>query len=158
MLRRSVLGFGVVAAVGMSAIPVSAKDIYAPPIRLNTNIINIRCSAYVDGAVPLTDVRSYRINLDDSTVNGEQMQIDRIDANNPKTPYPISENLLMEPVGAKGPKLGWHRPTDALIPAAYYLLDISKGRLDVMSDNDGREVKTLLYRLRCTNKLLKISA
>jgi hypothetical protein len=157
MLRRSVLGLGVVAAVGMSAIPVSAKDIYAPPIRLNANIINIRCSAYVDGAVPLTDVRSYRINLDDSTVNGEQMQIDRIDANNPKTPYPISENLLMEPIGAKGPKLGWHRPAEALVPAAYYLLDISKGRLDVMSDNDGREVKTL-YRLRCANKLLKISA
>ena len=85
------------------------------------------------------------------------MRIDRIDANNPKTPYPISENLLMEPIGAKGPKLGWHRPADALVPAAYYLRDISKGRLDVRSDYDGREVKTL-YRLRCTNKLLKISA
>jgi hypothetical protein len=147
-LRFSVLGLGAYAAVCMSAGSSSADDIYSLPITLSPNVINLRCSAYAGGDGPWTDALSYRINLNDSTVNGEKLQIDRIDVSNPK----LSENLLIDPI-AKGPKLRWHRPANASVPAAYYSLDLSHGRLDVISEYDGQ----IAFQFRCTILKLKLA-
>jgi hypothetical protein len=68
-----------------------------------------------------------------------------------------SEHLVADPIGAKGPKLEWHRVANASAPAADYSLDLSRGRLDVTFDDDGRGAKRS-FQLRCTNKLLKLSA
>jgi hypothetical protein len=86
MLKRSVLGIGAYAAACISAIPVCANDIYPPPPKftLNANDISLRCIAYVGPDGPWTGTLNYRINLSDSTVNGEVLQIDRSDANGPK--------------------------------------------------------------------------
>jgi hypothetical protein len=51
---------------------------------LNANDISLRCIASVGPDGPWTGTLDYRINLSDSTVNGESLQIDRIDANGPK--------------------------------------------------------------------------
>jgi hypothetical protein len=148
MLRLSVLGLGAYAAICMSAIPVSAND-YTPPITLNPNVINLQCSG---GDGPWSHALSYRIDLNDSTVNGEKLQIDRIGASGPK----VSENLLIDPIGGQGTKLRWHRPANASVPAVYYSLNLSQGRLDVTSDNDGRGLRRL-FRLKCTKELLNLA-
>jgi hypothetical protein len=83
----------------------------------------------------------YRINLNASAVNGEFLQIDRIDAN--------------------GPKLKWDRPADASVPAAHYVLDLGTGGLFVSFDkfeHDGRKFAGAARRLRCTDRLLKVAA
>jgi hypothetical protein len=153
MLRRSVVGLVACAAAGVSAIPASANDISSPPITLNSKVLNLRCSADVAGDGPWTYALSYRIDFNDSTVNGEKLKIDRIDLNVPR----VSENLVIDPIGAKGPMLRWHRAADASVPAAYYSMDLLHGRLDVTFDDDGRGAKRF-FQLRCTNRLLKLSA
>jgi hypothetical protein len=83
----------------------------------------------------------YRINLSASAVNGEILQIDRIDLN--------------------GPKLKWDRPADASVPATHYVLDLGTGGLFVSFDKferDGRKFGGAARRLRCTDRLLKIAA
>jgi hypothetical protein len=149
--RLSVLGLGAYAAICMSPSPASAKDIYPPPpsFTLDAKDINLRCSSYVGGDGPWTGALNYRINLNDSTVNGENLQIDRIDGRGPR----LSENL--DRIDVKGPKLRWHGPVDASVPAAEYLLDLSKGRLDVTFEYDGRGSRR--FRLQCINKLLKFA-
>jgi len=132
----------------MSASPVSAKDIYPT---LNANDISLRCIAYVGPDGPWTGALDYRINLSDSTVNGEVLQIDRIDANGPK----LGDILHPHWIYAKRPMLAWHGPANASITAAY-VLDLSNGRLDVTIEYDDRRLQR--FRLRCTTKLLKLAA
>jgi hypothetical protein len=153
MLKRSVLGIGAYAAACISAIPVCANDIYPPPPKftLNANDISLRCIAYVGPDGPWTGTLNYRINLSDSTVNGEVLQIDRSDANGPK----LGDILHPHWIYAKRPMLGWHAPANESVPAAY-LLDLSNGRLDVTFEYDGRRFQR--FRLQCTNKLLKLAA
>lgn len=83
---------------------------------------------------------SYRINLRDSAVNDENLQIDRSDVN--------------------GPKLSWHRPASASVPAAHYVLDLGTGGLFVSFDkfeHDGRKFASAARRLRCTDRSLKLA-
>jgi hypothetical protein len=157
MLRISVLGLGACAAICMSASLASAEDIYPPPppsITLNPNEIELRCSSYVGGDGPWTGALNYRINLSDSTVNGENLQIERIHAKGPEslsvlmpTPRSVNDTTL---------RFGWHRPANASVPAANYLLDLSNGRLDVTFEYDGRELQR--FQLRCIRKWLKLAA
>jgi hypothetical protein len=147
MIRLSVLGLGACAAICMWASPTRAKDI-APNITINPNDIDLRCSSYVGRDGPWAGALNYRINLSDSTVNGEHLQVDRIEVEGP-TP---SEYLQVDRSKVRGPKLRWHRPANASVRGAYYLLDLSKGRLDVTSEDDGQS-----FRLRCTRKLLKLA-
>ena len=137
MLRQSALGLGVVAAVCMPA--ASANVRYA-------DYINLSCSVEAGSARPgdppwITAIAvSYRINLNASVVNGEILQIDRNDVN--------------------GAKLTWHRPANASVPAAHYVLDLGTGGLFVSFDrfeHDGRKFAGAARRLRCTDRLLKIA-
>jgi hypothetical protein len=70
MVRRFVVGLVAYAAAGASAIPANANDTNAPPITLDSKIINLRCSADVTGGGPWTGALAYRIDFNDSTVNG----------------------------------------------------------------------------------------
>jgi hypothetical protein len=137
MLRQSVLGLGVAAAVCIPA--GSANAGYA-------DYMNLSCTVESGSARPgdppwITALAIfYRINLSASAVNGEILQIDRIDAN--------------------GPKLSWHRPADASVPAAHYVLDLGTGGLFVSFDrfeHDGRKFAGAARRLRCTDRLLKVA-
>jgi hypothetical protein len=134
MLRQSVLGLGVVAAVCMPAAPASARYL---------DYMNVHCSVESGPARPgdppwITALAIfYRINLNASAVNDEIVQIDRIDM-----------------------KLNWHRPADASVPAAHYVLDLGTGGLFVSFDKfeyDGRKFTGAARRLRCTDRLLKIA-
>jgi hypothetical protein len=138
MLRQSVLGLGVVAAVCMPAASANARYI---------DYINLSCSVEAGPARPadppwITAITMfYRINLSASAVNGEILQIDRSDVN--------------------GPKLAWHRPADASVPAAHYVLDLGTGVLFVSFEkfeHDGRKFAGAARRLRCTDRLLKVAA
>ena len=137
MLRQSVLGLGVVAAVCMPAASANARY---------TDYINLSCSVESGRARPgdppwITALAVfYRINLSASAVNGEILQIDRTDVN--------------------GPKLTWHRPADASVPAAHYVLDLGTGSLFVSFDkfeHDGQKFAGAARRLRCTDRLRKIA-
>jgi hypothetical protein len=137
MLRQSVLGLGVVAAVFVSAASAGARD----------RGINLHCSVEVSPARPADPPRyiaiamNYRIDLGASAVNGEIVRIDRSDVN--------------------GPKLTWNRPANASVPASHYVLDLGTGRLFVSFDKfeyDGRKFAGAARRLRCTDRLLKIAA
>jgi hypothetical protein len=130
MLRQSVIGLGVYAAVSMSAGTASAEA------------INLHCSVVRQGDPPWTSniAKNYSINLRGSTVNGEILQIDRI---NPK-----------------GPQLTWNRPADASVPAARYDLDSRTGRLFVSFDKveyDGRKFASATVLLLCTHVRLKLA-
>ena len=133
MLRQSVSGLGVVAAVCMAA----AADARG---------INLHCSVDSGTARPgdppwITAVAMYyRIDLSDSAVNGENLQIDRRDAD--------------------GTKYSWHRPANASVPAVHYVLDLSTGGLFVSFDKfefDGRKFSGAARRLRCTDRSLKLA-
>jgi hypothetical protein len=81
----------------------------------------------------------YRVNLSNSTVNDEILQIDQIDN--------LAKVIL---------KLAWHRPADASVPAAYYVLDLGTNGIVVSFDNDeydGRKFAGTARRLRCTRPL-----
>jgi hypothetical protein len=111
----------------------------------NARDINLHCSVESGPARPgdppwITALAmSYRIDLSASAVNGEILQIDRTDVN--------------------GPKLTWHRPADASVPAAHYVLDLWTGGLFVCFDkfeHDGRKFAGAARRLRCTDRSLKV--
>jgi hypothetical protein len=165
MVRLSVLGLGAYAAVCMSASPASANDINLPAQ------INLRCYAprfvtrqafrqvtpalaALDALAPLDEpgtggsppprisnvALDYRINPGNSTVNGETLQIDQID----------------NQIYARVLKLAWHRPADASVPAAHYVLDLRTNGIVVSFDNgesDVRKVESTEFRLRCTRPL-----
>jgi hypothetical protein len=142
MLRRSVLGLavlvlGMAAAVCMPAASADARTI---------DYINLRCSLEPSLARPGDPpwinaiARFYHINLTASAVNGETLQIERHDLD--------------------GPKLIWHRPAVASVPATHYVLDIGTGSLFVSFDKfeiDGRKFGIAARRLRCTDPMLKIA-
>jgi hypothetical protein len=137
MLRQSVLGLGVYAAVCMSAGSANAKD------------INLHCSVTPDptrqGDPPwIANIAgNYRINLSESAVNGEVLQIDRMNAES-----------------AEGSKFTWDRPADASGPAAHYVLDLRHGALFVSFDYfkyNGRKFASAALLLLCTNLKLKFA-
>jgi hypothetical protein len=137
MWRQSVSGLGVVAAVCMSAVSANAQT---------TDHIDLRCSVEAglarrsDPPWINTIAMYYRIDLSASAVNGDILHIDQRHTD--------------------GPKLSWHRPADASVPAAHYVLDIGTGSLFVSFDRfeyDGRKFGPSARRLRCTNPLLKIA-
>jgi hypothetical protein len=134
MLRQIIWGFGMVAAVCMPAASATARP------------LNLHCSVDVSPARPADPQRyiaiamNYRIDLSASTVNSEVLQINRNDAD--------------------GPKLIWHRPASASVPASHYALDLETGRLFVSFDKfeyDGRTFAATTRQLRCTDRLLKIA-
>jgi hypothetical protein len=134
MLRQSVLGLGVVAAVCMAGTSANARYI---------DYINLSCSVEAGLARPgdppwiAATPMFYRINLSASAVNGEILQIDRIDT-----------------------KLIWQQPANASVPAAHYILDRGTGGLFVSFDKfeyDGRKFAGAARRLRCTDRLLKVT-
>ena len=142
MLRRSVSlaisGLGVAAAVCMPAASASARP---------ADYMSLRCTIEAGlarpGDPPWVNAIAmfYHINLSASAVNGESVQIEQRDVN--------------------GPKLLWHRPADASVPAAHYVLDIATGGLFVSFDkfeHDGRKFGIAARRLRCTDPLRKIAA
>jgi hypothetical protein len=163
MLRLSVLGLGAYVAVCISAGPASANE-SSPPAE-----INLRCFApslvprqfdrkppalaalsalapldepSTDGAPPPWTshiARDYRVNLSNSTVNGEILQIDQIDN--------LAKVVL---------KFAWHRPADASVPAAYFVLDLKTNGIVVYFDNDEYDVRNFAgtaLRLRYTRPL-----
>jgi hypothetical protein len=80
--------------------------------------------------------QGYSINLSNSTVNGEMLQIDQIDNQ-------IYRKVL---------KLAWNKPADASIPAAHYVLDLRTGGIVVSFDNgesDDRNFASTAFQLRC---------
>ena len=88
--------------------------------------------------------KDYRIDLDRSAVNGENLPIDRIDNQ-------------IEP---KVVKLAWHRPADASAPAAHYVLNLGTNGIDVSFDvgeYDGRKFASTEFRLRCARPLPQYS-
>jgi hypothetical protein len=108
--------------------------------------INLSCSVEAGPARPgdppwITALAIfYRINLSASAVNGEILPIDRSDVN--------------------GLKLSWHRPADASVPAAHYVLNLGTGGLLVSFDkfeHDGRKSAGAARRLRCTDRLQKVA-
>ena len=135
MLRQSVLGLGVVAAVCMAGASADARYI---------DHMNLSCSVEAGSARPgdppwiVATPVFYRINLSASAVNGEILRIERSDT-----------------------KLTWHRPANASVPAAHYVLDLGTGGLFVSFDKfeyDGRKFAGAARRLRCTDRLLKIAS
>jgi hypothetical protein len=85
--------------------------------------------------------RDYRVNLSNSTVNGEMLQIDQIDNQ-------IYAKVVL--------RLAWHRPADASVPPAHYVLDLATNGIVVSFDNDeydGRKFASTALRLRCTRPL-----
>jgi hypothetical protein len=137
MLRQSVLGLGVIAAVCMPAASADAKYL---------DYMNLHCSVESSDARPgdppwITALTIfYRINLSASAVNGEVLPIERTDVT--------------------GLKLKWDRPANASVPAAHYVLDLGTGALFVSFDKfeyDGRKFSGAARRLRCTDRLLKIA-
>ncbi|MHB8269434.1 hypothetical protein [Bradyrhizobium sp.] len=137
MLRQSILGLGVAAAVCMAAASAHAR--YADYMVLS-------CSVEAEPRSPSSQpwfnavAMSYRIDLKASAVNGETVQIERRDVN--------------------GPKLLWDRPAGASVPTTHYVFDLGTGRLFVSVDrfeHDGRTFAAAARRLRCTDRLLKIA-
>lgn len=138
MLRRSVSGLGVLAAVCMPA--ASAHAGYA-------DYMSLSCRVEVAGPARSGDPpwfnavpNHYRINLRGSAVNGEAVQLEQRDVN--------------------GPKLVWDRPAGTTAPASHYVLDLQTGRLSVSFDKfelDGRKFSLTTRQLRCTDRLLKIA-
>jgi hypothetical protein len=131
MLRLSLLGFGAYAAVCMVAGSASAED------------IKLRCGFY-------------RIDLSDSTVNGENRQIDWVHVKGPKS-FQVAQTAPLMPTPSWEDdatlRLRWHEPSPkASVPAADFLLDLLKGRLDVI---DSRGVES--FNSRCINLSLKLA-
>ena len=90
--------------------------------------------------------KRYRIDLGNSAVNSEILQIDRID-----------EVTLFD---AKVGKLAWNRPADGLIPVAHYVLNLRTNDMVVSfdkGDDDGRKFASSELRLRCVRLLIKYS-
>jgi hypothetical protein len=137
MLRKSVLGLGVVAAVCMQAASANARyaDYMSLHCSVESGLARPGDPPWVAAVVPF-----YYINLNASAVNGEMVRIERRDVN--------------------GPKLMWDRPANASVPTAHYVLDLGTGVLSVSFDkfeHDGRKFAGAARRLRCTDRLQKIA-
>lgn len=138
MLKQSVLGLGVAAAVCMPAASAHAR--YADYMILSCTI---EADSRRPGGQPWFNAvaMSYRIDLKASAVNGETVQVERRDVN--------------------GPKLLWDRPAGASVPTTtHYVFDLGTGSLLVSVDKfeyDGRTFAAAARRLRCTDRLLKIA-
>jgi hypothetical protein len=150
MLRLSLLGLGAYAAVCVSAIPAGANDIYPPPPSvsgIDLENIDLRCEPVVSGTPWISSIaRDYRINLSNSSVNGEVLQINE-----------VSE---IDVFGTKARKLAWNRPADAPVPVAHYVLNLGAKSIVVSFDNgeyNGRKFASTELQLRCTRRLLKYS-
>jgi hypothetical protein len=149
MLKPSILGLGAYAAVCISAIPAGANEIYPPPpsFHINTQDIDLRCEPVGDGTPWISNIaRDYRINLGNSAVNGEILQIDQ-----------INELTLFD---AKVGKLAWNRPADGFVPVAHYVLNLRTNDIIVSFDkgeHDGRKFADTELRLRCIRPLIKYS-
>jgi hypothetical protein len=150
MLRLSLLGLGAYAAVCVSAIPAGANDIYPPPPSvsgIDLKNIDLRCEPVVSGTPWISSIaRDYRINLSNSSVNGEVLQINEVN----------ELNIF----GTKARKLAWNRPADAPVPVAHYVLHLGPKSIVVSFDNgeyNGRKFASTELQLRCTRRLLKYS-
>jgi hypothetical protein len=150
MLRLSLLGLGAYAAVCVSAIPAGANDIYPPPPSvsgIDLENIDLRCESVVSGTPWISSIaRDYRINLSNSSVNGEILLINEVNEINV--------------FGTKARKLAWNRPADAPVPVAQYVLNLGPKSIVVSFDNgeyNGREFASTELQLRCTRRLLKYS-
>jgi hypothetical protein len=148
MLRLSQLGLGAYAAVCVSAIPAGANDIYPPPPSvsgIDLKNVDLRCEPVVSGTPWISSIaRDYRINLSNSSVNGEVLQINEVN----------EINVL----GAR--KLAWNRPADPPVPAAHYVLNLGAKSIVVSFDNgeyNGRKFASTELQLRCTRRLLRYS-
>jgi hypothetical protein len=133
----------------MSAIPAGANDIYPPPpsFHINTGDIDLRCHPVGGGTPWISNIaRNYRINLGNSAVNGEILQIDK-----------INEFTFLD---AKDDKLAWDSPADGLVPIAHYVLDLRTNDIVVSFDKrvfDGQTFASTELRLRCIRPLIKYS-
>jgi hypothetical protein len=150
MLRLSLLGLGACAAVCVSAIPAGANDIYPPPPSvsgIDLKNIDLRCEPVVSGTPWISSIaRDYRINLSNSSVNGEVLLINEVNEINV--------------FGTKARKLAWNRPADAPVPVAHYVLNLGPKSIVVSFDNgecNGRKFASTELQLRCTRRLLKYS-
>jgi hypothetical protein len=113
--------------------------------------VNLHCSNGFDLRINLS-------NLSDSTVNGESRQMDWVDAKG----MPVSQNALSMPTpdALSMPDSGnratlllrWRGPAYRS-RTAYFLLDLSKGDLDLVAG--GREVGEL--HSRCINLSHKLA-
>jgi hypothetical protein len=145
--RLSVRGLGAYAAACMSVSPACAGDIELPgEINLHCSAPRLGISNQVTSVRALSDAFApppwisriagdYRINLGNSTVNGEILRIDQID----------------NQITAKLVKLAWHRAADAAVPAAHYMLNLRTNEIVVFFDDgeyNGRKSSTAL-QLRC---------
>jgi hypothetical protein len=103
--------------------------------------INLRCA-------------NYRINLSDSTVNGEHLQIDWVHVKGP-TSFQVAQTAPLMPTPSWEDdatlRVRWHVPAKASIRGAYFLVDLSKNRLDVTDDRGA------VFRFGCTNLSLKLA-
>ena len=150
MLRLSLLGLGAYAAVCVSAIPTGANDIYPPPPSVSgvdLRNIDLRCEPVVSGTPWISSIaRDFRINLSNSSVNGEVLQINEVNEINV--------------FGTKARKFAWNRPADAPVPVAHYVLNLGPKSIVVSFDNgeyNGRKFASTELQLRCTRRLLKYS-
>jgi hypothetical protein len=133
MSKPSILGLGAYAAICMMAGPISAEE------------INVRCSNGYDLRISLD-------KLSDSTVNGENRQMEWVDQKG----VPVPQSAVSIPTPDSGNRttllLRWRAPANASRKAAYFLLDLSKGRL---YGPDGQRHERL--DLRCTNLARKLA-
>jgi hypothetical protein len=146
MLRQSILVLGAYAAVFMSAGAAGAEDLQVPlrlpQVTFHPGEISLHCSRDRQGGDPpwISDMaKNYLINLSGSTVNGEILQIDRI---NPK-------------------QITWNKPADASVPAARYDLDFRSDRLLVLFgkvEYDGRKFASATVLLQGAPVRLKLAA
>jgi hypothetical protein len=149
MLKPFIRGLAAYAAACVSAIPAGANDIYPPPpsFHLNTQDIDLRCQPVGDGLPWISNIaRNYRINLGNSAVNGEILQIDQ-----------VNEFTLFD---AKVGKLAWNTTTDGFAPVAHYVLNLRTNDIVVSFDKseyDGRKFAGTELRLRCVRPMIKFS-
>jgi hypothetical protein len=94
-----------------------------------------------------TNGSDFRISLSASTVNGEK--VDWI----VNVPRSASERVIPTPDSGSDTtlRLSWRAPGNAPAQAAHFLLDLSKGRLDVIPRPHQ------ILHLRCTNLLRRLA-
>jgi hypothetical protein len=112
--------------------------------------INLHCSNGLD----------LRISSTDFTVNGEKREFDWIDLKDLTwlKRFPISQATPFMPTLESGKdtelRLRWRVQANASAPRAYFLLDLSKGILDVI-DRRGHESEHVHFR--CANLSHKLA-
>jgi hypothetical protein len=125
-------------------------DIYPPPQSvsgIDLENIDLRCESVVSGTPWISSIaRDYRINLSNSSVNGEILLINEVNE--------------IDVFGTKARKLAWNRPADAPVPVAHYVLNLGLKSIVVSFDNgeyNGRKFASTELQLRCTRRLLEYS-